>query len=265
MIIFATIIIGLMIGSFLNVCIYRMPSEKSIVTPRSYCPACKHQISWYDNIPVLSFILLLGKCRFCKKSISLRYITVEVLTAVIFVILVRELGLNLITVIYMVLSCGLIIATFIDFEHHIIPDEITYGGMVFGVILSFAFPQLHNTANRFYALRDSLFGLILGGALIYLIASIGTIVFRKKLKKIGQESAMGGGDVKYMAMIGAFLGWQGAIFVFFLAPFFGSLIGIIEKLRKRADIIPYGPYLSMATLIVILWGNRILRTVFPYF
>ncbi len=264
MIIFATIITGLMIGSFLNVCIYRMPSEKSVVAPRSYCPTCKHRVLWYDNIPVLSFILLLGKCRFCKKSISLRYITVEVLTAVIFVILVKELGLNVTTVIYMVLSCGLIIATFIDFEHQIIPDEITYGGMILGVIASFVFPQLHNTFNRFYALRDSLSGLILGGALIYLIASIGTIVFRKKLKKIGQESAMGGGDIKYMAMIGAFLGWQGAIFVFFLAPFFGSFVGIIEKLRKRADVIPYGPYLSIATLVVILWGDRILRKILPY-
>jgi leader peptidase (prepilin peptidase)/N-methyltransferase len=239
-----------------------MPSEKSVVTPRSYCPTCKHQVPWYDNIPVLSFILLLGKCRFCKKSISLRYITVEVLTAVIFVILVKELGLNVTTVIYMVLSCGLIIATFIDFKHQIIPDEITYGGMILGVIASFAFPQLHNTFNRFYALRDSLSGLILGGALIYLIASIGTIAFRKKLKKIGQESAMGGGDIKYMAMIGAFLGWQGAIFVFFLAPFFGSFVGIMEKLRKRADVIPYGPYLSIATLVVILWGDRILRALF---
>ena len=263
MMIFTTIIIGLMIGSFLNVCIYRMPSEKSVVMPRSYCPACKHQIPWYDNIPVLSFMLLLGKCRFCRKSISLRYVMVEILTAAIFVILVMKLGVNITTGIYMILSCGLIVATFIDFEHQIIPDEITYGGMVFGVIISFAFPELHNTANRFYALRDSLFGLILGGALIYLIASIGTIAFRKKLKEIGQESAMGGGDVKYLAMIGAFLGWQGAIFVFFLAPFFGSIIGIVEKLRKRADIIPYGPYLSIATLIVILWGSDILRMVFP--
>ena len=262
MIILLTILAGLIVGSFLNVCIYRMPSEKSIVMPRSYCPACKHQIPWYDNIPVLSFILLLGKCRFCKNRISLRYIVVEVLTALIFAVIVKELGLNAVSIIYMVLSCGLIIATFIDFEHQIIPDEITYGGMALGLLLSFAFPQLHNTANRFYALRESLFGLILGGILILLIASIGTIAFRKKLKEIGQESAMGGGDVKYLAMIGAFLGWQGAVLVFFMAPFFGSVIGVIEKLRNRADIIPYGPYLSIATLITILWGDRILQAIF---
>ena len=264
MIILLTILAGLIVGSFLNVCIYRMPSEKSIVMPRSYCPACKHQITWYDNIPVLSFILLLGKCRFCKNRISFRYIVVEVLTALIFAVIVKELGLNAVSIIYMVLSCGLIIATFIDFEHQIIPDEITYGGMVLGLLLSFAFPQLHNTANRFYALRESLFGLILGGILILLIASIGTIAFRKKLKEIGQESAMGGGDVKYLAMIGAFLGWQGAVLVFFMAPFFGSVIGVIEKLRNRADIIPYGPYLSIATLITILWGDRILQAIFPH-
>jgi len=264
MIILLTILAGLIVGSFLNVCIYRMPSEKSIVMPRSYCPACKHQIPWYDNIPVLSFILLLGKCRFCKNRISLRYIVVEVLTALIFAVIVKELGLNAASIIYMVLSCGLIIATFIDFEHQIIPDEITYGGMALGLLLSFAFPQLHNTANRFYALRESLFGLILGGILILLIASIGTIAFRKKLKEIGQESAMGGGDVKYLAMIGAFLGWQGAVLVFFMAPFFGSVIGVIEKLRNRTDIIPYGPYLSIATLITILWGDRILQAIFPH-
>ncbi len=264
MIIFLAVLIGLIVGSFLNVCIYRMPAEKSVVMPRSYCPSCKHQIPWYDNIPILSFIWLLGKCRFCKKKISLRYIIVEALTAAIFVVMIKEFGLNALSIIYMILSCGLIIATFIDFEHQIIPDEITYGGMVLALALSFAFPQMHNTANRFYALRDSLFGLILGGTLILLIASIGTLAFKKKLKEIGQDSAMGGGDVKYMAMIGAFLGWQGAVLVFFMAPFFGSVIGIIEKLRKRADIIPYGPYLSIATLVTILWGDRILQAVFPH-
>jgi len=264
MIIFIVAIAGLLIGSFLNVCIYRMPIEKSIISPRSYCPKCNHMIPWYDNIPVISFIMLLGRCRFCKKKISPRYAIVEILTSVVFVLLVKQLGLNAVTLIYMVLSCGLIAATFIDIDYQIIPDEITYGGMILGIILSVIFPDIHETANRLYALRSSFLGLLLGGALIYAISWIGTIAFKKKLKEIGEETAMGGGDVKYLAMIGSFLGWKGVIIVFFLAPFFGSIVGIVEKLRSKADIIPYGPYLSVATIIVILWGDRIMRTLFPY-
>jgi leader peptidase (prepilin peptidase) / N-methyltransferase len=256
-------IAGLLIGSFLNVCIYRMPIEKSIIMPGSHCVKCNHPIPWHDNIPVISFIVLLGKCRFCRCRISIRYAIVEVLTAAVFVLLVKQLGLNAVSVIYMVLSCGLIVATFIDIDYQIIPDEITYGGVILGVILSAVFPQLHGTANRIIALRSSILGLILGGALIYAIAWIGTIAFRKKLKEIGEESAMGGGDVKYLAMIGAFLGIKGVLLVFFLAPFFGSIVGIIEKIRRKADIIPYGPYLSIAALIVMLWGERIVRIFFP--
>lgn len=262
MVILAAAAAGLITGSFLNVCIYRMPRNESVIRPRSYCPRCKHRIPWYDNIPILSYAALSGRCRFCKERIPLRYVVVEALTAAVFVILVKEAGLNPVTVIYMALSCGMITATFIDIKEQIIPDEITYGGMLLGLIASLAFPQLHNTANRFYALRDSLLGLITGGALIYAIAWLGTILFKKKLKQIGEETAMGGGDIKYMAMIGAFLGWQGAVFIFFLAPFFGSAVGIIEKLRKRADVIPYGPYLSIAAFVFIVWGKGILAKIF---
>jgi leader peptidase (prepilin peptidase) / N-methyltransferase len=264
MIILITIIAGLLAGSFLNVCIYRMPIEKSIIKPRSYCIKCNHPIPWYDNIPVISFIALLGKCRFCKSRISARYAVVELLTAAVFVLLVKQLGFSITAVIYMVLSCGLIVATFIDIDYQIIPDEITYGGMVLGIILSSVFPQLHGTGNRFFALRSSILGLLLGGASIYAVAWIGTIAFRKKLKEIGEETAMGGGDIKYLAMIGAFLGLKGVILVFFLAPFFGSIVGIIEKLRRKADIIPYGPYLSIAALVVMLWGDAIVRMLFLY-
>ena len=264
MIIFITAIIGLLIGSFLNVCIYRMPIKESIITPRSHCPKCNHMIPWYDNIPVISFIALLGKCRFCKKRISLRYVIVEILTPIVFVLLVKQLGFNVITLIYVILSCGLIIATFIDVERQIIPDEITYGGMILGLVLSVIFPHLHETTSRFYSLRTSFSGLLLGGLLIYAIAWIGTIAFKKKLKEIGEETAMGGGDVKYLAMIGAFLGWKGVIIIFFLAPLFGLVIGVIEKLRRKADIIPYGPYLSLAAIIVILWGDDIIRMFLPY-
>jgi leader peptidase (prepilin peptidase) / N-methyltransferase len=263
MILLIIIIAGLITGSFLNVCIYRMPLGKSIVKPRSYCPKCNHTIPWYDNIPVLSFMILRGKCRFCKSRISSRYMLVEILTAAIFVILIHQLRLHTFTVIYIALSCGLLVAAFIDMEHQIIPDEITYGGMAAGLILSFIFPELHQTTVRLHALRSSILGLLLGGALIYVIASIGTMAFKKKLKEIGEESAMGGGDVKYLAMIGAFLGVQGVLLVFFIAPFFGSIVGIIEKLRRKADIIPYGPYLSIAAFIAMIWGERIIRIFLP--
>jgi leader peptidase (prepilin peptidase) / N-methyltransferase len=255
---------GLLIGSFLNVCIYRMPIEKSIIIPRSYCVKCGHTIPWYDNIPVLSFIMLSGRCRFCKKGISPRYMVVEVLTSAVFVLLIKQQGFNTVTFVYMILSCALIIAAFIDMEHQIIPDEITCGGMVLGIILSVIFPELHETSNRIYSLRSSFLGLVSGGLLIYAISWIGTIMFKKRLKEIGEETAMGGGDVKYLAMIGAFIGCKGVIIVFFLAPIFGSIIGIIERLRRKADIIPYGPYLSLAAIIVIVWGDRITRAFFSY-
>lgn len=265
MIIFLTIIMGLMIGSFLNVCIYRMPKEKSIVKPRSFCPHCKHTIAWYHNIPVISFLVLGGKCAFCKKKISPRYLIVEVLTAAIFVLLINTLGLHITTIIFIVLCCGLIVATFIDFQYQIIPDEITYGGMVLGLILSFSFPQLHGAIDRLCALRDSFIGLLVGGAMIYAIAQLGGILFRKKLKAIGEENAMGGGDLKLLAMIGAFMGFKQVIFIFFLAPFFGSIIGIIMKFKYKKDIIPYGPYLAIASLVSIVRGKEILNFIFPYF
>ncbi|MFA5069123.1 MAG: prepilin peptidase [Candidatus Omnitrophota bacterium] len=259
----AAAVLGLIIGSFLNVCIYRMPLGESIAIPRSHCVICNHVISWHDNIPLFSFIVLMGRCRFCGGRISLRYPIVEALTAAIFALLVGLLGVNAITIVYMVLSCALIVATFIDIQYQIIPDEITYTGMVLGLVLSLALPRLHSAAGRLDALLSSLSGIALGGFLIYVVAVLGTIFFKKKLMAIGEETAMGGGDIKFLAMIGAFLGWRGVIIVFFLAPFFGSVVGVIEKLRRKADIIPYGPYLSLTAFIVILWGEKIGRFLFP--
>jgi len=250
------LIAGLLTGSFLNVCIYRMPDSKSVVSPRSHCPYCKKTISWYDNVPVISYLMLIGKCRFCKKPISSRYIIVELLTASIFVLLISLLGLHPTTIIFIALCCGMIVATFIDFEHQIIPDEITYGGMVLGLILSIIFPQIHGTSARLHALGFSALGLLAGGTIIYLTGWLGKLIFKK--------DAMGGGDVKFLAMIGAFVGFQNVILIYFLAPFFGSIVGIIMKLKYKVDIIPYGPYLSIATLVAILWGDKILKLLFPY-
>jgi leader peptidase (prepilin peptidase)/N-methyltransferase len=200
--------------------------------------------------------LLGGRCRFCKKRISLRYIIVELLTAGAFVLLVNTLGLKITTLIYMLLCSGMIVATFVDFEYQEIPDEISYGGMIMGLILSPIFPQLHSLTSRSKAFYISLAGLITGGLIIYGIGAIGKLIFKK--------DAMGGGDVKFLAMIGTFLGPRNAVLIFFVAPFFGSIVGVFMKLRYKAEVIPYGPYLSLASATVILWGDRILKTVFPY-
>jgi leader peptidase (prepilin peptidase)/N-methyltransferase len=256
MIIFFAVITGLIVGSFLNVCIYRMPKSKSIVSPRSFCPHCKHPIPWHDNIPVLSFFMLKGRCRFCKGKISSRYILVELLTALLFALFINTLGLNIITVIFIAYGCGMIVATFIDFEYQIIPDEITYGGMGLGVVLSFILPQIHEKTNRLEGLSSSLLGLLVGGIIIYLTGVLGKLLFKKE--------AMGGGDIKFLAMVGSIVGYKSVIFIYFLAPFFGAAVGIIMKLRYKVDVIPYGPYLSLASLIVILWERDILKILFPY-
>lgn len=254
-------VLGLVTGSLLNVCIYRMPRKKSIITPRSHCPRCGKTIGWFDNIPLLSYIGLRGKCRFCKEKISPLYFTVELLTGLVFLSFFNHFGLSAVFVVYTALACALIVATFIDFKIREIPDEITIPGMILGLILSFAFPQLMGKDVRFAAFIDSFVGLLTGGASIYLLSMFGTVVFRKKLKELGEESAMGGGDVKLLAMIGAYLGWKLALLVFFLAPFFGSIVGIVLKIKNDTHIIPYGPYLSLAAIIAILWGNKILSWI----
>ena len=229
--------------------------ELSVDKPkRSFCPHCQKQVLWYDNIPMLSYLALSGRCRFCKKQISFRYFFVEFLTAALLVVLYGYFGLSAKFFIYSLLTCALIAATFIDFDFQIIPDEITLGGLVVGMILSIIFPQLHDTPLRMHALMYSLLGILCGGGSIYLIGRFGEILFKKE--------SMGGGDVKFLAMIGAVLGWQFALLIFFLAPFFGAVVGIIARLTKGAEVIPYGPYLSLATFLVIIWGNNILKYLF---
>jgi len=257
--ILSVFIIGLIIGSFLNVCIYRMPKEESIVKPRSHCPECKKTIYWYDNIPVLSYLLLGGKCRFCKSKISPRYMVVEVLTAALITLSFMQWGMRPFAgdgkfLAYSILLCCLIVATFVDFKFQIIPDEISYGGMAAGVILSSVYPQLQNQAIWYMGLLNSVKGLLAGGLSIYAIGVVGKFIFKK--------DAMGGGDVKFLAMIGAFLGLKFAILIFFIAPFFGAVVGIIMKIKYKAEVIPYGPYLSLATIVVLFWGEKILGYLF---
>ena len=245
-----------MIGSFLNVCIYRMPKERSVIKPASACPHCRKRIEWFDNIPLVSFVLLGAKCRYCRKNISLRYPLVELLTAVLFVVNFIWFGITPKFFIYTALECALIVGTFTDFSHYIIPDEITVGGLVVGLAISALYPQLHYAPIFWKGFLYSLWGAAVGGSMIYATGFIGELIFKKE--------AMGGGDAKLMAMIGSIVGWKLAVLIFFIAPFFGAFIGIYIKFVKKIDIIPYGPYLSLATVIAIMWGEKILGRLLCY-
>ncbi len=255
-------IFGSIVGSFLNVCIHRMPKGESVVWPRSHCPKCQKRIPGYDNIPFLSYIILGGKCRFCKQKISLQYPLVELLTAFVFMIFYSRYGLSFDFIFYTLFACGLIIATFIDIEQRIIPDEISLGGIIIGFIFSAVKGfNLHPVSMNLKPLMNSFLGIIIGGGIIYLTGFLFDQVYFKLLKKPpiqGETESMGGGDIKLLAAIGAFLGWQKALLTFFIAPFFGAVIGIINLLIKKDHTIPYGPFLSLAALLSIFWADKII-------
>ena len=249
-------IFGAALGSFLNVCIYRLPRNESLIYPPSHCVHCNHSIRWFDNIPFIGFLALRGRCRFCARPISIRYMVVEFIMAVLFVLFYALFGLTAKFFAYSVLASALVASSFIDLEHQIIPDVISIPGIFTGVILCVLFPSVIGKAERLAAFYYSVFGVLAGGGSIYALGLMGELIFKKE--------AMGGGDVKLMAMIGAFLGIKLAMLVFFLAPFFGATAGIISKLRENKSIIPYGPYLSIATIVAMIWGEKILNYIFFY-
>lgn len=260
-------IFGSIVGSFLNVCIHRMPKSESVVWPRSHCPKCQKRIPGYDNIPFISFILLKGRCRFCKERISLRYPLVELLTALLTVALFVRFGLSYSFFLYMVMLWGLIIATFVDIPHRIIPDEVSVGGIIIGFIMvsikGFTFNPLR---YNFDPMSQSLRGIIVGGGIIYLTGVLFDLVYFKWLKKPainGETESMGGGDVKLLAMIGAFMGWQKALLAFFLAPFLGIVVSIAILIKKGDHTIPYGPFLSFAALVSLFWADKIIQFILP--
>lgn len=246
-------IFGSIVGSFLNVCIYRLPKGESIVSPPSRCPHCEKRIPYYYNIPLLSYIYLLGRCRFCKGPISFRYFAVELISALSFLFLFNHFSSKLIFVSMSLLVISLIVASFIDLEYELIPDVITLPGLGIGIIISFILPHLQGTDIHLLALRKSILGSAVGAGSIYAIGLLGKAIFKKE--------SMGGGDIKLMAMIGAFLGWEKALLTFFVAPFFGSVVGIVLKIKEKKEYIPYGPYLSLAAVISILWGDKIIKWI----
>jgi len=261
--------LGLAVGSFLNVCIYRLPRDKSPWNPsRSYCPQCHEMIRWYDNIPLISYFVLHGHCRRCGSYISPRYLLVEFLTAVLFagsfwMLKSRGEGIGVIAV-YLAIIGWLIACSFIDMELRIIPDELTLGAALLAPVLSVFVPALHRNVpmGRNYLftsdhlggpLAASLVGMAVGAAAIYLAGAGGKLLFRKE--------AMGFGDVKFMAALGGLLGWKLILLVFFVAPVFGSVIGIIHLLRTKEHHIPYGPFLSVAAVVAMLWGDKIFQII----
>lgn len=269
---FLIFIVGLIVGSFLNVCIYRIPKKKSLVSPRSFCPNCNTPIGWYANVPVLSYLLLWGRCRTCKVKISIRYPLVELLTGYIFVhlyyvfIQYRQES-PCIFLCYIALCSALIISTFVDLELLVIPNEVTFVGIPLVLVLSVIYPGLHDAQNtlrnfsltgvcRLDTLIASIIGMLVGGGLIFLCSILGKWILKK--------DAMGFGDVKLMGMIGGVTGWKLAVSVFFVAPFFGLLMAIPVLLFKKRHLIPYGPFLSLAALVCILMQDYFIGLVNVY-
>jgi len=245
----AIFVFGAMIGSFLNVCIVRLPEERSIVRPRSHCPSCGHQIAWYDNLPVVSFVLLRGRCRVCGVRISPLYPTVELLTGALAVALWMRLGTTLAFAGYFLFAAALVTITFIDLDHRIIPDVISLPGIVVGLAVSFVSPLVTPLG--------ALLGVLAGGGVLLGIAT-GYEMLR------GREG-MGGGDVKLLAMIGAFLGWQSVFVTLMVASLIGSIIGVGLMIYQRADTklaIPFGPFLAGGALVSLFFGDRILAFYF---
>jgi len=342
-------VFGCNIGSFLNVCIHRLPLGQSIVSPPSHCPHCKYSIPWYLNIPLVTWLWLRGKCRNCGAPISPRYFLVELLTGVVFLACWNVFGHQsaVLALVYCLFIAGLIVATFIDFEHFIIPDEITFGGIAVGFVISIFFWRLHDRNTLAGGVIQSLLGIGAGAGLIYAILRIGKLLFgRQRMEipenvkiifsetgiylgekeipyeelfyrrsdvitlhartieladrcyrdvrvrltpqklEIGEDEfnpeqvphmeadsaevvlpreAMGFGDVKFMAAIGGFLGWQAVIFSLMVSSIIGSVVGIgLIVLRKRewSSRLPYGPYIALAAVIWIFGGKHVFEMLF---
>lgn len=343
-------VLGCMVGSFLNVCIHRLPLGQSVVSPPSHCPHCKYSIPWYLNVPLVTWLYLRGKCRNCEAPISARYFLVELLTGITFLSCWIMFGPHsaALALILAVFLAGLIAATFIDFEHFIIPDEITIGGIVVGFIVSFLFPALHGTNSLTESMKQSLLGIGVGAGVVYFILRMGKLLFgRQRLAlpgeskiiftesamhlpdkevpyedlfyrksdviavqartvelvdrcyrdvlirltpvslQIGDDTlnpeevphmevmsaeivlpreAMGLGDVKFMAAIGAFLGWPAVLFSLMVSSVIGAFVGvglILAGKREWSSRLPYGPYIALAAAIWVFGGWRLLGALFP--
>ncbi|MDA8106848.1 MAG: prepilin peptidase [Nitrospiraceae bacterium] len=241
-------VFGLVIGSFLNVCIFRIPRNISIVFPSSRCPSCNHPIRAWDNIPVISYMILGGRCRHCGAKISLQYPFVEALNAFFYVAVFWRYGFGWDSGVYAVFCSSLLVITFVDLEFQIIPDRITLPGIVIGIVagsLLMPDPFMRTTLLGYKA---SVIGLLSGGGFFYLVAVL-------------SRGGMGGGDIKMMAMVGALMGWKTVLLTTFLGSLSGSMVGIflmIFRGRGRKAKIPFGPFLALGAVITLFFGEEIL-------
>lgn len=242
-------IYGSLIGSFLNVCIYRMPRDLSVYKPaRSFCPSCEKTIPWYYNIPLISFIVLRAKCKFCKAAIPFRYFLIEFITACIFVYLWKMSdGAWILFGIRATFISMLIVIIATDFETKLIPDLITIPGVVIGLLLSLV-PHCLFPENLWYdRLAQSALGLVCGFLSLFITALIGNFLFRKE--------SMGGGDLKLMAMMGTFIGWQKVLYVFVLSPFIALPFALWYRFTKKDEQVPFGPFLAFWGAAFFLYGD----------
>jgi len=241
-------IFGAVVGSFLNVCIFRLPAKTSIIKPLSQCPHCHHPIRFYDNIPIISFIVLRGKCRDCDGKISWRYPLVELITAVLSLLLFLQFGLTLRFLIFFIFTAVLIVITFIDLDHQIIPDVLTLPGIPIFFLLAIFVVKI--------PWLEALIGLLIGGGVLFAIAFVYELLTKRE--------GMGGGDVKLLAMIGGFLGWKSLIFILLFSSFSGAIAGITAMIIKKQDMkyaVPFGPFLSAAAIAYLFWGDAFRRVL----
>ena len=241
-------VFGVCIGSFLNVVIYRMPEGQSVVSPPSHCPACNHAIPFYFNLPIISFLLLKGKCGFCKAPISIRYPLVELITGLLALGLFFKFGLTPTALFYFAFGAVLIAVSFIDLDHQIIPDKLSLPGIIIFSTSCLFVPQMRCISV--------IWGILAGGGILYLVA-----LFYYLIRK---HEGMGGGDIKLLAMIGAATGVKGVFFTLFTGSIFGTLGGLTAmapaaKSEKRQAKIAFGPFLSLGAILYVFWGESIIR------
>ncbi len=256
---FIVFIFGAIVGSFLNVCIARIPKRQSVVSPPSRCPLCKTPICFYDNIPLISYLVLKGRCRFCKGAISPRYFVVELLMASLAVALFYRFGPDLAFFVYFIFVAALVVIAFIDLDVRIVPDVISLPGIGTGLVLAIVGWQLSSDPwSTVPSPLDSFLGILLGGGILLAVAWIYQIFTGKE--------GMGGGDVKLLAMIGAFLGWPAVLLTLFFASLSGSVVGLTLMFTKGVDskyALPFAPFLCLGALLALFYGKELVTFYLP--